>query len=49
MKTVIRLWSGIVAKEGYFQFERAVSLYIVQLIISVSGCYGIKNKHCLDE
>jgi hypothetical protein len=27
MKTVIRLLSGIVAIEGYFQVERAVSLY----------------------
>ncbi len=27
MKTVIRLKSGIVAIQGYFQFERAVSLY----------------------
>jgi hypothetical protein len=26
MKTVIRLLSGIVAIEDYFQFERAVSL-----------------------
>ncbi len=27
MKTFIRLWSGIVAIEGFIQFERAVSLY----------------------
>ncbi len=27
MKAVFRLQSGIVAIEGFFQFERAVSLY----------------------
>ncbi len=47
MKTVIRLQSGIVAIKGYFKFERACR-FSVQLIISVSGCYSIINRHCLE-